>query len=78
MSKAKHLEAVAAEGRIPRLAGIKTVVPVLAAKHFSPEVQRLCQELSVGVVKPNGKGLSFIYKPTVGPNVPISSVGTRS
>ena len=48
------------DGSYPRLAGIERIVPVLASSYFSPEMMELCLLKNVGIVKPNGRGHSYI------------------
>ena len=65
--KAEHVKLVASEGRIPRLQGMTSFIPVLAANSFSAKVRRACEEAGVGVVEPNGGRLSFVHKPARSP-----------
>jgi hypothetical protein len=45
----------------------RVFVPVLAATLFPDHVERLCRARCVGVVKPNGNGLSFFPAPALAP-----------
>ena len=65
--KAEHVKLVASEGRIPRLQGMTSFIPVLAANSFSAAVKELCLLKGVGVVEPNGARLSFVHRPARSP-----------
>ena len=57
--KLEFLKKVVHDGTEEALRGVERVVPVLASRRFAEEVEEICREMGVGVVKPNGSGFAF-------------------
>ena len=81
IEKARFLESAAREGGAGSDLGLglgavaRTVVPVLAGALFAPGVLTLCSLSGVGVVKPNGRGLSYCPPAAATPPAPAPPAG---
>ena len=53
----------------------RSVVPVLAGALFAPDVLTLCSLSGVGVVKPNGRDLSYCPPAAATPAAPAAPAG---